>query len=59
MSPVTWFLVPSEVNQMLQRRGVQSRVSAVTGLWVLLPLLGGFFWFPRVQGQLNEFWATA
>lgn len=59
VSPVTWFLIPNDVNQMLQRHGRESRVSVVTGLWMLLPIIGAFVWFVKVQGQLNEFWPTA
>lgn len=59
VSPVTLFLIPNDINSMMQQHGRQSRVSALTGLWVLLPLLGSLIWFVKVQGQLNEFWATA
>lgn len=59
VSPVTWFLIPNDVSQMRQRHGMQSNVSALTGLWVLLPILGAFIWFAKVQGELNEFWAAA
>ena len=59
VSPVTWFLVPNDVSQLRQRHGKPSAVSAMTGLWVLLPLFGPFIWFPKVQGELNDFWATA
>jgi hypothetical protein len=58
-SPATFFLVPSEIEQMMTRSGQKSRVWGLTGLWVLLPLLGPIVWFHKVQGQLNEFWATA
>ena len=57
-SPVTWFLVPSEVTQMYEMSGARSPVSAVTGLWILLPLVGPFVWFIKVQGALNTFWAS-
>jgi len=59
LSPVTWFLIPNDVSQLRQRNGQQSGLSAITGLWVLLPVIGNFIWFPKVQGELNEFWATA
>lgn|SRR5690242_744770 len=59
LSPVTWFLIPNDVSQLRQRNGKQSSVSAITGLWVLLPVFGPFIWFPKVQGELNDFWATA
>jgi Domain of unknown function (DUF4234) len=56
VSPVTYFLLPSEVRQMLERYGQPSRVRGVTGLWILLPLVGSIVWFVQVQGQLNDHW---
>ncbi|HEY8301412.1 MAG TPA: DUF4234 domain-containing protein [Jatrophihabitans sp.] len=56
ISPVTFFLLPSEVRQMLDRYGRPSRVSGITGLWILLPIVGPFVWFVKVQGQLNDQW---
>jgi hypothetical protein len=58
ISPVTYFLLAGEVRQMLALAGRPSRVKGTTGLWVLLPLLGPFIWFVKVQGQLNEYWET-
>jgi hypothetical protein len=57
-SPVTFFLLPSEVRQMVERSGRQSRVQGTTGLWILLPLIGAIVWFVKVQGQLNEYWRS-
>ena len=31
----------------------------MTGLWALIPLIGGIVWLFKVQGRLNEFWASA
>ena len=56
VSPVTWFLVPYELNNMVTRAGQHSRVSTLWGLWFLLPIIGAFVWFIRVQGQLNDYW---
>jgi hypothetical protein len=56
VAPVTYFLLASEVGQMVQRAGGQPRVKGLTGLWILLPLLGPIIWFVKVQGQLNEYW---
>jgi hypothetical protein len=57
-SPVTFFLLPHEVSQMLARAGRPSRVKATTGLWILLPIAGSIVWFVKVQGQLNEYWRS-
>jgi hypothetical protein len=56
LSPVTWFLIPSEVRELYESRGLQSPVRGVTGFWILLPLAGAFVWFIKVQGALNRFW---
>ncbi len=58
ISPVTFFLLPSEINQMLTRVGRPSRVRPIIGLWFLLPLIGDIIWFVKVQGQLNEYWRS-
>ena len=58
VAPVTFFLLPSEINQMLAARGQQSAVKGLTGLWVLLPLIGAIVWFVKVQGQLNSYWKS-
>ena len=55
---VNWFLLPSEVASLYQRDGKEAPVSAVTGLWFLLPLLGVIIWFVKVQGALNDFWES-
>lgn len=56
VSPVTFFLLPSEIRQMVERTGRPSTVKGLTGLWILLPLIGSIVWFVKVQGQLNEYW---
>jgi hypothetical protein len=58
VSPVTFFLLPSEIRQMLERAGRPSRVKGTTGLWILLPVAGPIVWFVKVQGQLNEYWRS-
>lgn len=58
VAPATYFVVPAEVRNAVQRGGQQSRVSAKTGFWLLLPLLGAIVWFVKVQGQLNDYWRS-
>jgi hypothetical protein len=58
IGPVTWFLVPSEVGKLYSREGQQPPVTGITGLWLLLPLVGAFVWFIKVQGALNRFWIS-
>ena len=54
----TPFIIAAEVKTMLEGDGRESRVSAVTGCWILLPLAGPFIWFAKVQGQLNDYWRS-
>ena len=57
ISPVTFFLHPSEVGGLYRRQGQPEPVSALTGLWILLPLAGPIVWFVKVNGALNRYWA--
>jgi hypothetical protein len=62
VSIVMYFITPSEVGGLYERRGMRSPVSAVTGLWALL--LGWVFgiglivWFVKVNGALNAYWRS-
>ena len=59
LSPVTWFVVPSEVRYLYEDvDGGESPVRGLTGLWMLLPILGAFIWFFKVQGALNRYWES-
>ena len=58
VSFVTWFLVPSEVGKMYSQDGRQPPFSGWTGLWLLLPIVGAFVWFIKIQGALNRYWAS-
>ena len=52
------FLLPSEVGRLYEQVGRPPPISALTGLWVLLPLVGAIVWLFKVQGRLNDFWAS-
>jgi Domain of unknown function (DUF4234) len=59
ISPVTFFLVPSEVRYMYEDLDREaSPVRGIHGLWFLLPLIGSLIWFIRVQGALNRYWES-
>jgi hypothetical protein len=58
LSPVTWFLVPSEVGKMYRADGREAPLTGWTGLWLLLPIVGAFVWLVRIQGALNRYWAS-
>jgi len=58
VSPVTWFLIPSEVGKMFKADGREAPFSGWTGLWLLLPIVGAFVWFIKIQGALNRYWES-
>ena len=59
ISPVTFFVIPSETRFMYEDLdGGTSPVRGLTGLWLLLPIVGVFVWFFKVQGALNRYWAA-
>jgi len=50
------FLLPAEVGNLYEREGQDKPVSALTGLWNLIPIIGWFIYIYKVQGGLNDFW---
>jgi hypothetical protein len=59
ISPVTFFVVPSEVRYMYEDLdGGRSPVRGIYGLWILLPIFGPIIWFVQVQGALNRYWES-
>ena len=58
LSPVLMFTIPNEIKNMYERDGRPAPVSAIWGLWFLLPIIGHFIWYLKVQGALNEFWIS-
>jgi len=59
ISPVTFFIVPSEVRYMYEDLdGQRSPVRGIHGLWFLLPIIGHLVWFIQVQGALNRYWES-
>jgi hypothetical protein len=55
---VNMFILPSQIESAYQRDGKASPVSAIWGLWFLLPLIGGIIWFVKVQGAINDYWVA-
>ena len=55
---VSWFLIPSEIGKMYRQDGREAPFSGWTGLWVLLPIIGAFVWFIKIQGALNRYWES-
>jgi hypothetical protein len=58
LSVVLMFTIPNEIKNMYQRDGRESPISAVWGLWFLLPLIGNIVWYVKVQRSLNDFWRS-
>ena len=56
ISPVTMFLMANEVEKGYQESGRQSPVSTLLGLWFLLPIIGSFVWYIKMQHALNDLW---
>jgi hypothetical protein len=61
VSPVSAFVIPSEIGKMYNRAGRASPVTGWTGLWffpfgiLIIPLI---VWFVKVQGALNQYWQS-
>ena len=52
------FTVPMEIEKMYQEEGLPSPVTTTIGLWFLLPIIGNFVWYFKVQEALNDFWVA-
>ena len=61
ISPVSAFVIPSEVGRMYRADGREPPVSGWTGLW-LFPfavfIIPAIVWFVKVQGALNRYWES-
>jgi hypothetical protein len=61
ISPVSAFVIPSEIRKMYASDGRASPITGWTGLWFfpfgifLIPLI---VWFVKVQGALNRYWES-
>ena len=58
ISVVLMFTIPNEIKGMYEREGRKSPVGPLWGLWFLLPIIGNFVWYLKVQGALNDFWVS-
>lgn len=58
VSVAIMFTVPMETQKMYEREGWQSPVKTIDGLWFLLPIVGNFIWYFKVQNALNDFWTA-
>ena len=53
--PVSWFLLPIEIQRMYEADGRESPVRATTAFWILA---FGIPWFVKCQRALNGYWAS-
>jgi hypothetical protein len=58
LSVVLMFTIPNEIKNMYEREGREPPVTAIWGLWFLLPLIGHIIWYLKVQNALNDFWRS-
>lgn len=58
LSPLTMFLMASEVEQLYRREGKEPPITTIWGLWFLLPLIGNVIWYVRIQRSLNDYWTS-
>jgi len=58
VQPVIFFTVPHEISKSYTRDGRESPISVWWGLWFLLPIIGHFVWYLKVQRALNDFWLS-
>ena len=56
--PVTMFLMASEVEQLYRSEGKEPPITAIWGLWFLLPIIGNLIWYVRIQRSINDYWAS-
>src|SRR5262245_66016241 len=63
ISPVSAFVIPSEVGKMHARDGiVPPPMTGWTGLWLFpgaILVIPAIVWFVKIQGALNRYWAWA
>ena len=58
LNPIGAFVISSEVGKMYKADGREAPFSGWTGLWLLLPIVGAFVWFIKIQGALNRYWES-
>lgn len=58
ISPVTMFLLAGEVEQRYRDDGQEPPITTLWGLWFLLPIIGNFIWYLRIQNAINDYWTA-
>jgi hypothetical protein len=52
------YLLAAEVEKMYRSDGRESPVSALYGLWLLIPLAGIYIYVSKIQTALNDYWMS-
>ena len=55
---VSYFLLPAQVGNTRKSAGLPEGVSALNGLWILLPIVGIFIWIVQTQNAANGLWES-
>jgi hypothetical protein len=55
---VSFFILGSEVEAAYRGDGKEPPVTAIWGLLIFIPLVGGIIWLWKVQSALNDFWVS-
>jgi hypothetical protein len=50
------FIMSAEVGNLYAAEGQEKPVSGITGLWIILPIVGAFIWLAKTQNALSAFW---
>jgi hypothetical protein len=58
VSPVTMFLLAGEVEQLYRDDHREPPITTLWGLWFLLPIIGNFIWYLRIQDAINGYWTA-
>ena len=62
ISPISAFVIPSEVGKMYAKNGTPPPITGWTGLWLFpgaILVIPAIVWFVKIQRALNHYWATA
>jgi hypothetical protein len=62
ISPVSAFVIPSEVGKMYRGAGLEPPMTGWTGLWLFpgaILIIPAIVWFVKVQRALNRYWEGA
>ena len=61
ISPVSAFVIPSEIGRMYQKDGQHAPVTGWTGLWLFpgaILIIPAIVWFVKIQNSLNMYWGA-